>query len=86
MPVRLSQIVELVHADVHATRGNFMQQRLPQVRALFFNQRYRGFAASAELVAEAGDELEPTRTTANHNDPVQALARSLGRRAIIPVG
>ena len=83
MPVRLSQVVELVHADVHAPRGDFMQQRLPQVRALFFDQRDGGFAASAELVAEARDQLEPTRTTANHNDPVQALALSRGRRAII---
>src|SRR5262245_50371792 len=79
MPVRLSQIIELVHADVHAAGRDFMQQRLPQMRALFFDQRDGGFAASAELVAEPGDKFEPARTTADHDDLVQVCARAIPR-------
>jgi hypothetical protein len=42
--------------NVHAAGGDFVEQRLPQMRARLLNQRNVGTAASAQCIAEPGDE------------------------------
>ena len=54
VPVRLSQIVELVYAQIHAAGGHLVQQRLPQVRPGLVDQLDPRLAAFANPVAELG--------------------------------
>ena len=58
VPVRLRQVVDLVHAQVHAAGGDLVQLRLPDVRARLVDQRDVGPAALAERVAEPRRQLE----------------------------
>src|SRR5262245_66558867 len=51
VPVRLREIVDLVHRKIHASGSDFMQKRLPQVGARFVDQRDVCKLASTELVA-----------------------------------
>ena len=74
VPVGLRQVVDLVHAQVHAAGGDLVQQRLPEVRALPVDQRDAGLAALAELVAQAGGKLEPAGAAADNDDAFRGSA------------
>ena len=81
VPMRLGEVVQLVLAGVQAARRDFVQQRLPKMCPGTFHQGDTRPPAPAEAVAEPGDELEPRRTAADHDDLVQALVvrRPFGR-------
>jgi hypothetical protein len=68
MPMRLRQVIGLEHADVHASGGDFVQVRLPEMIALFLDQRDVRPLALPELVAEPRRELQPTCATADDDD------------------
>ena len=70
VPVRLRQIIELVHAQVHAAGGDLVQQRLPQMRAVLVDQLDLHLLAPAELIAEPGRKLQPARPSADDDYPV----------------
>ena len=72
--MRLGEVVQLVLAGVHAARRRFVQQRLPQMCSGTFYQRDARSPAPAEAVAKPGDEFEPRRAAADHNDSMQAFA------------
>ena len=71
VPVGLGQIVQRVVVEVHAAGGDLVQQRLPQMGARLVDQRDLGLAALAQLVAEAGHQLEPAGAAADDDDPRQ---------------
>src|SRR5690349_17621798 len=71
VPARLREVVELVRVDVHAARGHFVQERLPEVRAAAIDERHVGAALLAERVAQARGELEPAGAAAHHDDPLR---------------
>src|SRR2546426_3187895 len=75
MPVRLSHVVELVYAQIHASGGNLVQQRLPQVRPGLVDQLDLRLAALANLVAELGGELQATRPSADDHYLVERGAQ-----------
>jgi hypothetical protein len=52
MPVRQREIVGGVRVGVHAAGGDFVQQRLPDVRLESIDQRNLGLAVPAQLVAK----------------------------------
>ena len=80
VPVRLGEIVDLVHALVHAAGRDLVQQRLPQMRARLVDERDVGLAAATELVAEPRRQLQAAGPAADHHDAVQAARRLGGRR------
>ena len=83
VPVSLGEIVELVAGNVHAAGGDFVEQRLPQMGARLFDQGDVGAAGPAERIAEAGDELDPTGTAADHDDAMEVgVRRGLRHRLI----
>ena len=49
VPARLREVVEVVLVEVHAAGGDFVQQRLPQVRARAVDERHARAALAAEL-------------------------------------
>ena len=61
MPMRECQIIDAVHVDVHSSRGNFVQQRLPHVRLEMVDERDLGHAFPPELVAEHAGERQSAR-------------------------
>lgn len=76
VPVRLREIVDLVRAHVHATRGDLVQLGLPYVGAVHVDQRDVRHAALAQHIAEASGQLQTAGTTAHDDDAV------LGQRAV----
>ncbi len=74
VPVRLREVVELVHREVHAARRDLVQQRLPQVRARLVDQCNVRLRALAQRVAEPGGELEPARAAADHDDAMRTAS------------
>ena len=72
MPARLIQIVQLVVVQVHAAGRDLMQQRLPQMRARLVHQRDQRLAPLAQLVAQAGGELEAAGAAADDDDAVKS--------------
>ena len=77
MPVRLGEVVDLVHAEVHAAGRDLVQQRLPEVRALLSISVTSALPRLRQLVAEPRDQLEPARAAADHDDPVPPEGRVL---------
>ena len=73
VPVSVHKIVYLMLSYVHAARGNFMKQRLPQMRAGTLDQRNRCLASSSKAVAEAGRQFESPRS-APYNDNMVEIA------------
>ena len=86
----LGEVVHLVLAGIEAPCRHFMQQRLPKMRPSMLHQCDARTPTPAETVADPSDELEPRRTSAHYDDPVQNLgaktAVQLGRCHRIPVG
>jgi hypothetical protein len=81
VPVGLRQVVDGVHALVHAAGGDLVQQRLPQVRALAVDQRDRRLAAPSEPAAEPRDELQATGTAPHDHDRMWPRGH---RQALLP--
>ena len=75
MPVRLREVVRVVHRDVHAAGGDLVQMRLPEMRTRTLDQRDVGAPTSAERVAELRRELESAGTAADDDDAVQRSVR-----------
>ena len=71
VPVPLRLIGQLVAAGIHAAGGDFVQQRLPDVRACTIDERDLGLAFTAELVAELRREFEPAGAAADDDDAVE---------------
>jgi len=78
MPVRLGQIIELVHTQIHASGRDLVQQRLPQVRTALVEQLDLRPAAFAKTVAEPGGELQASRPSADDEDLLQRRVVSGG--------
>ena len=57
VPVGLRQVVQLMHIQVHAARGQLMQVRFPKVCAGFFYQGDLRATLFAQGVAQTRDEL-----------------------------
>ena len=74
VPVRLREVVELVLVEIHAARGDLVQQRLPQVGARAVDERHLAPAAAAERVAEPRRELQAAGAAADDDDAVELLA------------
>jgi hypothetical protein len=70
VPVGERQVVDLVHAEIHAAGGDLVQQRLPQMRLLPVDQCDAGLATFAELVSQAGGKLQPACPAADNDDPL----------------
>jgi len=73
VPMSLGEVVHLVLAGVHTARRHFVQQRLPKMCPGTFHQRDARPPLAAEAVTEPGDEFQPRRAAADHNNPVQVL-------------
>ena len=56
--MRLRQEIQLVHALIHASCRELVQQRLPQMRAGLVDKRDVSQLAPAELVTKGGSEFE----------------------------
>ena len=82
VPIGLRQVVDLVHAEIHAAGGDLVQQRLPQMRATAVDQRDVSLAASAELVAQPGDKLEPACPAADDDNAMRTLGHGLPVRPV----
>ena len=74
VPIGLGEIIQLMLRDVHAAGGDFVEQRLPQMRARLLDQRDVGAAAPPERVAEPRRELEPAGPAADDDDAVKVAA------------
>ncbi len=59
--------------EVHAAGGEFVQQRLPQMRARAVHQRDARAAFAAEPVAEPRGKFETTRAAADNDDLVEVF-------------
>ena len=57
VPVRLGHVIHRVVAQVHASRGNFMKLRLPDVGAVFVNERDMDSVPPAVTVAESSGQF-----------------------------
>src|SRR5438046_3021292 len=82
MPVRLRQIIELVHTQIHASGRDLVQQRLPQVRTALVDQLDLRPAAFAKTVAEPGGELQASRPSADDEDLLQRPVVSGGSTTV----
>ncbi len=65
VPARLREVIELVLVGIHAAGGDFVQERLPQVRARAVDERDHRALPAPERVAEPGCELEPAGAAAD---------------------
>jgi hypothetical protein len=68
VPVRLCEVVELMHVKIDSARGQLMQVWLPEVGAPAFDERDIGTTPTTEFVAEPRDEFESAGATANNDD------------------
>jgi hypothetical protein len=65
--------------EVHAARGDFVQQRLPQVRACAIDKRHASAAPTAERIAEPRREFEAAGATADDDDAMRKWHESKSR-------
>jgi hypothetical protein len=75
VPVRLREVVELMHVEIDGSGCEFVQVRFPKVRATALDQDDLGAAFATELVAESGDELQAACATADDHDARNFLLR-----------
>ena len=68
MPMRERQVVDIVHIDVHSSRGDFVQQRLPNVRGELIDKRDFRPVFPPELVAQRARKRQPAGTAADDDD------------------
>src|SRR6478736_5531848 len=88
MLMRLRQVVDLVHAEIHAAGSDLMQQRLPQMGAAFVDEGHVGPFVTPQLVAEPGHELQPAGAAADDDDAMKIgrLAHHVLRSELAGVG
>ena len=79
----LRHVLEFVLVDIHAAGRDLVQQRLPDVRPRFVDERDRRLAFLAQLVAERRGEFQTAGTAADHNDMRQfGLGDDKGARSV----
>ena len=84
MPVRHQHVIDVVNVGVHASGGDFVQQRLPQVRRQSIDERHRRAPLAPERVAEPRRERKTRRAAADDDDPVRLRCRNgHSRRAAV---
>ena len=71
MPVRERGIVDFVQIGVHASRGDLVQQRLPQVRRALVDQRDLDAPSAAVAIAERGGQRQPAGAAAYDDDSMR---------------
>jgi hypothetical protein len=64
----LSSEFHLLHRKIHASCGDLMQQRLPEMGPRLVNERNIGDAPPTQRVAKACDELKAAGTAADNDD------------------
>src|SRR5882724_2123332 len=75
MPMGLGQIVKFMPGNIHAARGHFVKQRLPQMRTSPFDERDVLEPMSAEPITEASHEFQPASASADNDDAMKIAAR-----------
>ena len=80
VPMPLCLKGQFVASGIHAAGGDFVQQRLPDVRTCMVDKGDLGSAFAPELVAELRREFEPAGAAADDDDAVQL--RSSGRNGL----
>ncbi len=75
VPMREREIVDAVRIGIHPSRGDLVQQRLPQVRGAAIDQRDLGPAPLAQRFPEARRERQAAGATADDQDAMQAATR-----------
>jgi hypothetical protein len=73
VPVRLGEVVELMHVEIDRACSQLVQVGLPEVGATTFDEGDVGTAATTEFVAESGDEFESASATADDDDAGKPL-------------
>jgi hypothetical protein len=73
----LRHVINLVVAKVHASRGDFMQFGLPNMRAIFIHKSNNNFVTPTICFTQSRRKLEPTRTPAYDDDFVWILIHLL---------
>ena len=58
MPMRLSEIIEFMVAQIHAARGDLVEMRLPEVRAFLFDEFDRRPALLAKAITETSRQFK----------------------------
>src|SRR4051812_24133863 len=88
VPMRLRQVVDFVHAEIHAAGPDLMQQRLPQMGPILVDKGNVGLFAPTQLVAEPGHELQPAGAAADDYDAMEIgrLAHHVLRSELAGVG
>ena len=88
MPMRLRQVVDLVHAEIHAAGSDLMQQRLPQMGAAFVHEGHVGPFVTTQLVAEPSHERQPASAAADDDDAMEIgrIAHHVFRSELAGVG
>src|SRR5215510_7563547 len=76
MPMGLGQIVEFVPGNIHAARGHFVKQRLPEMRTSPFDERDVREPVPAEPITKASHEFQPASASADDDDAMKIGARS----------
>jgi len=71
VPVALRQVVGGVHVQVDAAGGDFVQVRLPEVRARFLDQRDVGQTLFTQGVAQPGGQLQSAGAATDDDDAVE---------------
>ena len=79
VPVGLREVIQRVVAHIHASGGDLVQQRLPQVGTRAVDQGGLHFLALRQPVADARDEFQ-ARGSAAHDDHVVERVRELRGR------
>ena len=69
VPVGLREIVDLVGGDIHAPGGNFVELRLPHMRAVSLDQRNVELPLASVSVAQAGRKLQSSGSTSDDHNP-----------------
>ena len=68
VPVGLREVVDLVSGDIHASGGNFVQLRLPHMRAVSLDQRDVELSLAPVFVAEARRQLQTAGSASDDHD------------------
>src|SRR5262249_24823937 len=85
VPVRLGEVVDLLHSEIEAAGGDLVQQRLPQVGPAPVDPRDMRPAALAQPVAEPRYQLEPAGPSADHDDAMQMIGHAAQGPARLPL-
>jgi hypothetical protein len=84
VPARLREVVELVRVDIHASRGDLVQERLPDVGLVLVHESDGGAPSAPKAVPCPGRELEPSGPASDDNDAMGiGHGFSAGRETLI---